>query len=144
MRDPAAAARWHLCRTTTPLVWPSEGRRLELLEAALSVARRHRAPVRRADLRNGIDELAGQAPPDATLVVFHTAVLADLDTLEERERFGEHVQSLGARWISNEGYDVLRRKRSADKSWPAGAFLLSLDREPVARTGPHGTWMDWL
>ncbi len=132
------------CKWLRTLVWPGEGRRLKLLEAALAIARRHPAPIRRGDLRDGIDELAGQAPPDATLVVFHTAVLAYLDTLEERELFGEHVQSLGARWITNEGYGVLPTKRAADKSWPIGAFLLSLNREPVARTDPHGTGMDWL
>lgn len=131
------------CAWLESLVWPGEGRRAELLNAALAVARRDPPRVVRGDLRDGIGELASQAPLDATLVVFHTAVLAYLDGPEERDGFGQHVLDLGARWISNEGYGVLPTSAD-DQPWPAGAFMLTLDRTPVAQTDPHGTWINWL
>lgn len=127
------------------LIWPGEGRRSQMLDSALSIARRHPPRVTQADLRDGIAELASEAPRDATLVVFHTAVLNYLGTPQEREDFGDHVQSIGARWISNEGYGVLSpTTRETDQAWPANAFVLSLDRQPIAQTDPHGTWINWL
>jgi hypothetical protein len=111
----------------------------------LSVAARQPPRVTQGDLRDGISDLAAQAPRDATLVVFHTAVLAYLDTPEERETFGHHVQSLGARWVSNEGYAVgSPPAHTAEQPWPAGAFELSLDQRPLACTDPHGTWINWF
>ncbi len=127
------------------LVWPSEGRRVELLEAALSVARTDPPRVVQGDLREGIAELASQAPRNATLVVFHTAVLAYVEAPEQREHFGDHIRSLGARWVANEGYGVLApMMQIPQRSGPDDGFVLSLDRRPVARTDPHGTWIDWL
>ncbi len=84
-------------------------------------------------------------PDDATLVVFHTAVLAYVSDVSERDAFGAEVASIGGRWISNEGGDVLTVARGGrDEPWPTGEFVLTLDREPVARTDPHGTWIEWL
>jgi hypothetical protein len=58
------------------LVWPGEGKRLEQLRAAVAVARVDPPRVVRGDLRYDVRALAEQAPGDATLVIFHTAVLA--------------------------------------------------------------------
>jgi uncharacterized protein DUF2332 len=85
------------------LVWPGEGRRLEVLHQALELARRDPPRVIGGDLRYDLEGLAAQAPADATLVVFHTAVLAYVSDVSERDAFGESVSSVGARWISNEG-----------------------------------------
>jgi hypothetical protein len=121
------------------LVWPGEGRRLELLRAAIAVARADPPQVVRGDLRRDLRSLVEQAPGDATLVVFHTAVLAYLPDPADRVAFGDAVGSLGARWISNEGHGVLEQP----SCWPSGSFVLSLDGQPVARTDPHGTSIDW-
>jgi hypothetical protein len=122
------------------LVWPGEGRRLELLRAAIAVARADPPRLVRGDLRRDLRGLVEQAPGDATLVVFHTAVLAYLAAPAERIAFGNTVRELGARWISNEGAGVLEQPGF----WPSGPFVLSLDGEPVARTDPHGTFIDWM
>jgi hypothetical protein len=55
------------------------------------------------DLRTDVARLAVQAPRDATLVVFHTAVLAYVNAAEDRAAFARAVRELGATWISNEG-----------------------------------------
>ncbi len=127
------------------LVWPGEGRRLELLQAAVGVARRDPPRIVEGDLRHDLATLAQDAPRDATLVVFHTAVLAYVEDSREREAFGEQVRAAGARWISNEGPDVLGLAEPASpQPWPTGQFMLALDVEPVARTDPHGASIDWL
>ena len=72
------------------LIWPGEEGRLARLRAAIATARRHPPRVFRGDLLTDLPALAGQAPADATLVVFHSAVLAYVDPLR-REEFGEIV-----------------------------------------------------
>jgi hypothetical protein len=122
------------------LVWPGEGRRLDLLRQAIEVARVDPPHVVRGDLRTDLARLAAQAPSDATLVVFHTAVLNYVVDVADRASFGDTVASLGARWIANEGAGVLNDATVV----PAGRFLLSLDQRPIAWTDPHGTAIDWL
>jgi hypothetical protein len=128
------------------LVWPGEGRRLDLLRMALEVARADPPPVAKGDLRTDLPTLAAQAPQGATLVVFHTAVLNYIADPTERSSFGDTIQSLGARWVANEGHGVLANPtRTANQPpWPEGLFLLSLDGQPIAHTDPHGTTIDWL
>jgi hypothetical protein len=125
------------------LVWPGEGRRLELLRAAIEAARADPPPVVRGDLRRDLAALAAQAPRDATLVVFHTAVLAYVHDADERAAFGAAVRDLGATWVAQEGASLLR-SAPQDEPWPTGHFMLARDGEPVAWTDPHGTAIDWL
>jgi hypothetical protein len=125
------------------LVWPGEGRRLELLRAAINVALSDPPRVVRGDLRRDLPALAADAPPDATLVVFHTAVLAYIHDADERAAFGETVRGLGATWIANEGAGLVAGA-AQDEPWPTGGFVLTRDAVPVALTDPHGTAIDWL
>ncbi|SDJ59159.1 hypothetical protein SAMN05421874_102334 [Nonomuraea maritima] len=128
------------------LVWPEQHDRLVRLRAAARIARAEPPRLVQGDLNATVADLAGQAPPDATLVVFHSAVLPYVPQ-PERDRFAETMRALPARWISNEAPIVLpdvaarlTRAPSADGS----AFVLALDEEPVAYTGPHGQFLDWL
>jgi len=50
--------------------------------------------------------VVAQAPPDATVVVFHSAALTYLDPAD-RARFVATIHGLPVRWISNEGPAVL-------------------------------------
>ena len=124
------------------LVWPGEGARGALLAKALTVARRDPPRVVAGDLRYDLKALAGEAPKEATLVIFHTAVLAYVSDAAERRAFGQMVRDLGAQWIGNEsarlfeGPDVTQRL--------AGRFLLTLNGVPKAYTEPHGAAIDWL
>jgi hypothetical protein len=129
--------RWLSC-----LVWPGEGDREQRLAAAIASARRDPPVVHRGDLLTDLPALAAQAPAEATLVVYHSAVLAYL-TSQERRRFAATVRGLGAVWLSNEGPGVV-----PDMPIPAyqGApFVLARDgRTPIAFTDSHGTWLQWL
>lgn len=58
------------------LIWPGQEHRVETLHAAVEVARRDPPRVVTGDLTSSdLDALATEAPPEATLVIFHTAVL---------------------------------------------------------------------
>lgn len=126
------------------LVWPGEGARLALLRSALEVARADPPRVVRGDLRRDLGSLAAEAPPEATLVVFHTAVLAYVDDAHDREAFAEAVGALDAVWIANESPRILLRGGPPREPWPSGRFLLTRDRRPIAWTDGHGTTIEWL
>jgi hypothetical protein len=132
-----ADVRWLKC-----LLWPGETGREERLAAAVAAARRDPPPVYRGDLLTDVPRLACQAPPGATLVIFHSAVLAYL-SMPQRVRFAATVAALDAVWLSNEAPGIL--PGSAASARRAGDFVLIRDGStPLARTDSHGTWLDWL
>jgi hypothetical protein len=127
------------------LVWPERTGRADRLRSALVIARADPPRVIRGDLRHDLPALAAQAPPDATLVVFHTAVLAYLPDRGEREAFATLVREIADHWISNEAPSVF--PTIAAHAGPAPTrdrFLLALDGGPVAWTDPHGAAMKWI
>ncbi|HEU4451679.1 MAG TPA: DUF2332 domain-containing protein [Longimicrobium sp.] len=126
------------------LVWPGQEARAERLRAALRVARDQPPPIVQGDLLHELPALAATAPADATLVIFHSAVLAYVGK-EDGDRFARLVADLDAVWISNESPSVLPEiAAKLDREPPADRFLLAIDGEPVALTGPHGQSIDWL
>src|SRR5271165_5281520 len=58
------------------LVWPGQEDRAEKLRAAIDVARSDPPRVIKGNLLTDLERVIATAPKDATLVVFHTAVLA--------------------------------------------------------------------
>jgi hypothetical protein len=139
VRDPGQVA-W-----LEALVWPGEGDRLELLRAAVEVARADPPRVVRGDLRRDLRALAAEAPAGATLVVFHTAALAYVADADQRAAFGAAVRELDAVWLANEAPWVLDAELPAPgDAWPWGDFVLARDGRPIARTDPHGTAVEWL
>jgi hypothetical protein len=134
------AVRW-----LETLVWPEELDRLDRLRAAIEIAREEPPRVVRGDLRTSLLDLAAEAPAEATLVVFHTAVLAYLSPAE-REQFRREVLSTRAEWISNDGADVI-----TGLALPAVApvapsyFVLGANgRRAIALCDGHGRWLQWL
>jgi len=129
--------RWLSC-----LVWPGEGDRERLLAAAIDTARRDPPQVHRGDLVTGLPALAAQAPAEATLVVYHSAVLAYVTPARRRE-FAETVRGLPAVWLSNEAPGVVPDMPvPAHEGFP---FILARDgRAPLALADGHGAWARWL
>ena len=124
------------------LVWPGEGDREERLAAAVAAARRDPPAIYRGDLLTDLPALAAQAPAGATLVIFHSAVLAYVAP-EDRRRFRGTVGSLPAVWLSSEVPGVV-----PGVSVPAcqgGPLVLIRDgRTPLACADGHGAWVHWL
>jgi hypothetical protein len=132
----------------TCLVWPGEGDRAERLAGAVATARRDPPTVHRGDLLTDLPALAAQAPADATLVVFHSAVLAYVPAAD-RPRFASTVGGLGAAWLSNEGPGVVPNVpltgEQISQAHQGAAFVLARDgRTPLALAEGHGAWVHWL
>ena len=136
-----SATRW-----LEALVWPGEGDRLARLRAAIEVARQDPPRVLRADLRADLSEIIAEVPSGATLVIFHSAVLAYVPS-DGREAFAADVARLGPVWVANEGADVLPavRRQVGDNELAEhqSHFLLSRDGNPIAWADPHGSWLQW-
>jgi len=124
------------------LVWPEEGERDRLLDEALTIASFDPPRVVRGDLRRDLRALAAEAPRKATLVIFHTAVLAYVRDIADRRAFADTVKSLDAQWISNESSDLFDQPNLPPRPW--GNFLLSLNGEGIAYADAHGTAIDWF
>ena len=133
------------CAWLETLVWPEQSDRLHRLRGALAVARRDPPRVAQGDLLTDLQACAQHAPRDATLVVFHSAVLGYVTDAASRDAFARAVRELGAVWVSNEVPGVFPsiRERLAHPG-PRGAFLLAVDGVPVAWTDPHGGWIEWI
>jgi hypothetical protein len=125
--------RWLEC-----LVWPSQPDRLERLRRTIDVARAEPPLLVQGDLTTDLDPLIARAPADATLVVFHTAVLAYVEPLG-RKSFADRMSTLDGHWISNEAPGVMH-----DMPAPPGRCVLALDGTPIAFTAPHGQSVTWL
>jgi hypothetical protein len=129
--------RWLSC-----LLWPGESGREARLAAAIAAARRDPPPVYRGDLRTDLPALAARAPAGATLVIYHSAVLAYVAP-GDRERFARDVRGLDAVWLSNEAPGVIAGLAPAGAA--EGTFVLGRDgRTPLAFTDGHGAWLHWL
>jgi hypothetical protein len=124
------------------LLWPGEGDREQRLAGAVAAARRDPPAVVRGDLTTDLPALAARAPAGATLVVYHSAVLAYV-AAEDRVRFADTVRGLGAVWLSNEGPGVVPGVSVPDRE-DAPFVLIRDGRTPLAFTDPHGTWVEWL
>jgi hypothetical protein len=121
------------------LVWPEHEERRRRLGAAADLLRADPPLLVAGDLVEDLPALAAQAPSDATLVVFHSAVLAYV-TPERRRRFADVVADLPGHWVANEAPAVLEGLVAPPSVDAPGTdrFLLALDGLPVAWTGPHG------
>jgi hypothetical protein len=130
--------RWLEC-----LVWPGEAGRRERLAAAIETARRDPPPVHRGDLLTDLVPLARQAPPGATLVIYHSAVLTYV-TPEQRGHFAQTVAALNAAWLSNEGPGILPGVASPERDGGEHFVLVRDGAQAIALTDGHGTWLEWL
>jgi hypothetical protein len=101
--------------------------------------------ILRGDLLDKVAPLADQAPSDATLVLFHSAVMPYLPS-EDRQRFVKSAVSVPGVWVSFEGRGVLPEidGKLPKNALEENAFVLARDGEPVAVADPHGRWLRWL
>jgi hypothetical protein len=121
------------------LVWPEHTDRRERLRAALSVVASDPVRIVAGDLVDALPALAVEAPTEATLVVMHTAVLNYLPP-DHRRTAIRVIRGTGARWISQEGINVIddiRDRLPPDLGTPS-RYVLAVDGMPVALTGFHG------
>jgi hypothetical protein len=135
--DPANPAdrSWLEC-----LVWPDQPERAARLSAALDTAVRYPLPVYQGDLIEQLPDVLDHAPANATLVVFHSAVLAYVNPAA-RAQFADLMRTLDVVWVANEAPGVVAN--SNPPKYDTAPFVLTVDEEVVAYTHPHGDWIDW-
>ena len=130
------------------LVWPEQDDRRARLRAAVDAARTEPPRLVRGDLLDRLTALLDRVPEGATPVVFHSAVIAYLETAG-REHFHELMTGLVAdgrcHWVSNEGPRVLPLVAATGPAPDPGPwFVLALDGQAVAHAHGHGRSMRWL
>ena len=129
------------------LIWPGpvHDERVARLRAAAGIASADPPRIARGDLLELLHDVAAESPADATLVVFHSAVLLYLDA-RQRRRFAELMGGLGAAvgrrvlWLSNETKGTLDE---IDAQVPAGLdtshrFVQTRNATAIALAGQHG------
>lgn len=126
------------------LVWPEHEGRLAGLRAAISVAQQILPRVEAGDLNHDLPELIAQAPSDAKVVIFHTAVLSYVSNQKDRDDFARMLVDAGVIWLSNEAPHVF--PQFAQKAGPTkdDMFLLTANGQPIAWSGPHGQSLRWI
>jgi hypothetical protein len=131
--------RWLEC-----LIWPEQRDRFDTLRRAVAIARQDPAPLHAGDLVRDLAPLAATAPAQATLVVFHSAVLAYLDDAH-RAAFVRQLDAVRAQrpvvWLSNEMPGVVVDVPPRPGPVP---FVLARDGVALAEAGPHGRWLRWF
>jgi hypothetical protein len=125
------------------LVWPGEEHLRAQLHAALGLARVEPVTVRTGDLGTDLPALLAEAPSDATLVVFHTAVFPYVDEVA-RAAFVATVRSSRAVWVANEAPPRIPGLDRSTVDAPDHEYLLCRDGRPLARADPHASWIEWL
>jgi hypothetical protein len=125
------------------LVWPEHDDRRARLRAAAEIAARTPPTLVSGDLNERLAALAAAAPSDATLVVFHTAVLMYLDDAG-RDAFVRQVGEMPGHWLSVEGRSVVRGIRSRDDvPNDSSDLVLAIDGVQQAWAHPHGRALTW-
>ena len=126
------------------LIWPEHVTRRANFDRAVAIARQEPPIIVPGDAHHDLATLAAEAPPEATLVIFHSAVLTYVPR-EAREPFVDVVSELDAVWLANEHPRVfpMIAERSPVPP-PNSRFLLSKDGQPVGFAGPHGQSLDWI
>jgi hypothetical protein len=81
------------------LIWPEHQHRRDRLRAAADIAAADPPTMIRGDLVDDLPSLAAQAPPDATLVVFHTSVLYQVPA-PRRAAFSQLAGELPGHWVA--------------------------------------------
>ncbi|KRF19305.1 hypothetical protein ASG90_20705 [Nocardioides sp. Soil797] len=130
----------------TNLVWPEQHERRERLEHAIAIAAVEPPRITRGNLLEELPALLDTMPSAATVVVFHSAVIAYLEEADRR-RFASLMASLTSEgrchWVSNEGGNVLPEITATGPTPDEPCFVLGLDGQSVAFTHGHGAWLEW-
>jgi len=144
------AVRWLLA-----CVWPDHRERRRRLESAIDLARANPPVVTPGDLVDDLPAVLANAPDDAQLVVFHSAVLGYVSA-DRREAFAAIVTDVSRRrdvvWLSNEPPGVIHEITALAPTIKEFRFLLGRTHltdgrrrdELLALAHPHGAELTWL
>jgi hypothetical protein len=144
------AVRWLMA-----CVWPDHHERRRRLEGAIELARAQPPAIRAGDLVEDLPALLAEAPEDAQLVVFHSAVLSYVSP-DHRRAFAAVLAEASSRrdvvWVSNEGAGIIGEVAALASPPSELRFLLGRTRftngerhdELLGIAHPHGAELTWL
>jgi len=123
------------------LVWPGEAGRAERIRAAAGIAAADPPLLRSGDALALLPEVAGEAPPEATLVVTTPGVLAHIP----RAIRGEVIAAARAagRWLTIDDPALHDGWRGGIPTGWADGFAVALDGDISAAADPLGRWWEW-
>jgi hypothetical protein len=136
-------------------VWPDHPDRRRQLECALALARTMPPTVKAGDLVDDLPSILEEAPADAQLVVFHSAVLSYVSQ-DRRRAFADVLADVSKRrdivWLSNEARGIIPELTSLAPQHIEHRFLLGRTRfvngqrqdQLLALAHPHGAELAWL
>jgi hypothetical protein len=143
------AVRWLLA-----CVWPEHHERRRRLEGAIDVARANPPAVSAGDLVDDLPAVLAEAPDDAQLVVFHSAVLSYVSR-DRQQAFADVLANTSKRreivWLANEASGVIPELTAPVTSPRSLRFLLGRTHfangqrrdELLALAHPHGAELAW-
>ena len=123
--------------TLQSFVWPEQLDRLQLLRAAIEVARRTPATVEKASGPDWLEDRLARERAGSATVVFHSIMWGYM-TADERTRTTRAIEAAGARATTAEPLAWLRMEPGANDAdvtlttWPGG------DERVIATAGYHG------
>jgi hypothetical protein len=129
--------------TLQSFVWPEQLERLELLRAAIEVARRTPATLERASAADWLERRLTERRGGSATVVFHSVMWGYM-TDDERERITRLMDDAGREAADAEPLAWLRLEPGADQAeltltmWPGG------EERVLAHAGYHGRPVRWL
>jgi len=129
--------------TLQSFVWPEQVERLELLRAAIEVARRTPVTIDQASAPDWLEDRLARERGGSATVVFHSIMWGYM-TDEERARVTKAITGAGERATSSEPIAWLRMEPGADQAdvtlttWPGG------DERVIAYAGYHGRPVKWI
>jgi hypothetical protein len=129
--------------TLESFIWPEQTARLDLLRAAIEVARRTPVTVEAASAPDWIEQQLTRERAGSATVVFHSIMWGYM-TDDDRARVTQSFIDAGERATESEPLAWLRMEPGADQTdvtlttWPGG------DERVIARAGYHGRPVHWL
>ncbi len=144
-RDPVDATTADGRLTLLSYVWPDQTERIELLRAALDIAREFPVAVDRADIASWLDAQLERRADGVATVVFHSIVWQYL-TDEQREAADSTLAAAGSRatpdaplaWLRLEPGPGGMHTELRLTTWPGG------NEQLLASTQFHVGHVDWL
>lgn len=135
-------------------VWPDHHERRRRLEGAIDLARASPPVASADDLVDDLSAVLAEAPDDAQLVVFHSAVLSYLSP-DRRQAFADILARTSKRrdivWIANEAPGVTPELTALAPSPSSFRFLVGRTRfangqrrdDLIALARSHGSDVAW-
>lgn len=126
-------------------VWPDQAARAARLQGALALAQRERPVVEAGDAAAWVERELAVPREGVATVLLHSIVWQYLPP-DTRARIGAAIAAVGQRasrlaplaWLRMEFFEIGAPAELRLRLWPAG------EERILARTHPHGEWVEWL